>query len=204
MAIDESILENLEDQDPETLKEIVVEAISSYKQLQSATTKWEQLKDQAINFYRTAGDDIEKLKDLTNEHPEVAEVVRKKFFDNKTIEEIENDKQQKQTSAQQEAEKTKVDEKLQHVLSELPDELRDKFKEEFDSLVWSNKVTLENLNKYVKATITSLDDSWIDVESAAKLASVSATTSSTSWKRGNANQERIKQEIKELTEKWLL
>lgn len=171
MAIDQDVLENLDNLSPEEAIEVAKAVAEEYKTLQSSTSKGMSIVDQAITFYKESWSDIERLEELQSEHPEVAKVVLKKFYDGKTMDEIKTSKED--TIKQQEAVRTKeqVDARLEHYLQQLPEEAREKVQTEYNDLVEWKTLDIEKVDKYMKLAIKSIKPELEETVEKARLAS---------------------------------
>lgn len=171
MAIDQDVLENLDNLSPEEAIEVAKAVAEEYKTLQSSTSKGMSIVDQAITFYKESWSDVERLEELQAEHPEVAKVVLKKFYDGKTMDEIKTSKED--NIKQQEAVRTKeqVDARLEHYLQQLPEEAREKVQTEYNDLVEWKTLDIEKVDKYMKLAIKSIKPELEETVEKARLAS---------------------------------
>jgi len=171
MAIDQETLENLDNLSPEEAIEVAKAVAEEYKTLQSSTSKGMSIVDQAITFYKESWSDVERLEELQAEHPEVAKVVLKKFYDGKTMDEIKSSKED--NIKQQEAVKVKeqVDARLEHYLQQLPEEAREKVQTEYNDLVEWKTLDIEKVDKYIKLAIKSIKPELEETVEKARLAS---------------------------------
>lgn len=184
MAIDENILENLDNLSQEEVIEVAKQAVDEFKTLQSSTTKGLNLVDQAITFYKNTWGDLEKLKELKETNPEIASIVIKKFYDGSDIDEIQENLQKKE-------EDLKMSDQVQSIINsykdQIPEEMKEKFDQEFTEFVWQRKLTPENVEKYIKASLREL---WSSVDTKviedARLAS--AWWASSSPKKNNKEE----------------
>jgi len=170
MAIDAETLANLDNLSPEEAIEVAKNVVDEYETLKSSTSKGITLVDQAITFFKTSWSDVEKIKALQEEHPEVAKVFLKKFYDGKTVEEIVTSKEQELESKKAEDENKVVDERYNHYFNQIPEDLQAQFKEEYDELVGKRKMTPEKVDKYVDLVIKSIRPNMSSTIEQAKLA----------------------------------
>lgn len=170
MAIDAETLANLDNLSPEEAIEVAKNVVDEYETLKSSTSKGITLVDQAITFYKTSWSDVEKIRELQEEHPEVAKVFLKKFYDGKTIEEIVTSKEEELESRKAEDENKVVDERYNHYFNQIPEDLQEQFKEEYDELVGKRKMTPEKVDKYVDLVIKSIRPNMSSTIEQAKLA----------------------------------
>lgn len=170
MAIDAETLANLDNLSPEEAIEVAKNVVDEYETLKSSTSKGITLVDQAITFFKTSWSDVEKIKALQEEHPEVAKVFLKKFYDGKTVEEIVTSKEQELESKKAEDENKVVDERYNHYFKQIPEDLQAQFKEEYDELVGKRKMTPEKVDKYVDLVIKSIRPNMSSTIEQAKLA----------------------------------
>lgn len=170
MAIDAETLANLDNLSPDEAIEVAKSVVDEYETLKSSTSKGITLVDQAITFYKTSWSDVEKIKALQEEHPEVAKVFLKKFYDGKTIEEIVTSKEEELETKKSEEENKVVEERYNHYLNQIPEDLQVQFKEEYDELVGKRKMTAERVDKYVDLVIKSIRPNMSSTIEQAKLA----------------------------------
>lgn len=201
MAIDQDVLENLENLSPEEAIEVAKAVAEEYKTLQSSTSKGMSIVDQAITFYKESWSDIERLEELQSEHPEVAKIVLKKFYDGKTMDEIKTSKED--TIKQQEAVRTKeqVEARLEHYLQQLPEEAKEKVQKEYADLVEWKTLDIEKVDKYMKLAIKSIKPELEETFEKARLASAGGA-SNVPTTPDTKNDKNYKASLDILKEMW--
>lgn len=102
------------------------------------------------------------------------EEYKAKFGLNSEPEQVDVDK-----IVEQKLNKAKVNEKLEHIKNQLPDQFKSKFDEEFNDLTEWKNLTPQNADKYIKLTISTLQE-WDDkgVLNQVRQSSIAGKTSS--------------------------
>lgn len=168
--IDAATLENLDDLSPEEREQVAELVSAQYKTLQSATTKGVKNMNDAIAFYKTNAGDVGKVKSFVETNPDAGKILLEKFYDGKTLEEINPVKSTEtddiDVRIKNAVEGNEVAKKLAHYRLQLPEDQRTTFDAEYTAIVGTQKVTLESLPKFVKATIgimnPDMDNSLIE------------------------------------------
>ena len=149
MEITADTLENLDALSPEDKEKLAETVSEQYKQLQSSTTKGIQQMNEAIKFFKSSNGDMDKIAELSKENPDVAKIVLDKFYDGKTLEELNPAKPETtddvDTKVKAALESQKVADTLAATVAQLPEEVKAKFQEEFADITEGKKLTSETV-----------------------------------------------------------
>lgn len=170
MALDQETMDNLLNLDPEQLVEVIWELQEENKSTQTNAKKGVELMNKAIELYKDTWGDLDKIAEIIESNPEAWELLLKKFYDGKTIEEIKASKEQEQELKKEESEVKLSNDRYEHYLGQIPADLQEKFKEEYDELVGKRKMTPEKVDKYVDLVIKSIRPNMSSTIEQAKLA----------------------------------
>jgi len=198
MALDQETMDNLLNLDPEQLVEVIWELQEENKSTQTNAKKGVELMNKAIELYKDTWGDLDKIAEVVESNPEAGELLLKKFYDGKTIEEIKASKEQQQELMKEEGEVKLADERYNHYLAQIPADLQEKFKEEYDELVGKRKMTPEKVDKYVDLVIKSIQPKMSATIEQAKLAAAGWSTSKDEKHDVNADVEFSRWLMKQL------
>lgn len=156
---------NLNDLSHEELQEVVNGAVSEYKELESNTERWAQnllwekkKLEKAIETFNNVNSDPEKLDKLMEDEPELWKFIIDKFFNGKSLDEIKKSKPNIDDIVEQKLNQKEVEKKLSSVIAQLPEDLVEKFNEEFKDLTDGKKLTADNVQKYIKNTLSNISE----------------------------------------------
>lgn len=178
MATEEQV--NLEDLSPEELREVAEKKQQEYDQLKSSTAKGINLMTDAIKFYKENGSTPEKLEQLQKDNPDVFKIVQEKFYDGKTIDDIlGRTKQDSQVDidakVKEAVEQTKVQEKYDFLLSQVPEDQRETVAEEYKFIAGDRKLKPDEVDAiFTKALRIHKVEVDPRIEASARASAVSA------------------------------
>jgi len=186
-------LEDLQDLSQEELQELVIETQNGYNQLKSSSDRWvNKLLEEKRELEKAVElviKDENQLELIRESDPELAEKVASRL--KWKISEKWATKEDMEKIVEKAMLKKTINSKISKISSQLWD-LWEKFKEEFEGLTSGKELTEDNLEKYLKATLSIVSADWgVDVS----LIKSGSLWTSTRWTASTQSKEEVDKRI---------
>lgn len=157
--------EDLSDLSPEELQDLVIETQNEYNALKSNSDRWVskvlQEKKMLEQVVQLVIDDESKLAEIASKNQDLANKVSQKLYWKEYSDQmkVKNDADV-DTIVEQKLMQQKVNDRIDKICSQLPtEEDQKKFREEFFELTDGKKLSNDNIDKFVRASLAVVSDS---------------------------------------------
>lgn len=192
--------ETVESLSPEQLEALWLAKREEVEQAKADASRWvndyaERVNSYAEN-YESVKSDNSKLLEIYEQDQKLWELYLKKMFDGKSIDEFKASLEESKKIAPENIDelvnaalnKKEVASKLEKVRARIPEELREEFDTEWEALTEWKELNADNVNKFIKATVSVIQDEWDKLKD---IAQIYGSKWGSSWKKVSASEAEI-------------